>query len=84
MGNEQFTRQTCGNIWMLLLKDHVVFSCNLFNDIQLLLIKFKFYFWIKCIKLTDFSQPDLTEVFKVGGTAVLEWLMRLLNVSFDM
>ena len=46
--------------YLNVVKERVgLFSCNVFNDIQLLLIKFKINFYIVCSKLTDFSQPDL-------------------------
>ena len=44
------------------------FSCNVVNDIQLLLIKC--FFVIKCNKLTDFCLPDLTVALHVAGSDV--------------
>ena len=55
----KFNREICGNILMLVMKWSSCFPAVSFNDIQLLLIKFKIHFSILCKKLTDFSQPDL-------------------------
>ena len=52
----------------------VLFSCNLLNNNQLLLIKFKIHFKIVCNELTDFSKPDLHVIIclKAGVTKVYE------------
>ena len=45
--------QTWGDVLNVYSWKGFVVFCNVFNDNQLLLIKFKIYFQIKCNKLTD-------------------------------